>query len=117
MENLHEINLIKVGERIRYARQKQGLTQEKASKKAFITSQYWSVIETGRERASVTTYLQIAAVLDVTLNDIFYDDANNMRFYKSFSKDDMLVDCTDREKEIISDTIFALKGALTRNFK
>lgn len=115
MENFHEIDLKVVGVRIRNARKEIGLTQERAAELSFITGQFWSLVESGRERASVTTYLQIAAVLGLTLDDLFYDDAVALRVHKSFSREGLLVDCSDYEKAIISESLFALKTILERN--
>ena len=117
MENYHEIDFKKVGARIRGARKNLGLTQERAAEKAFISSQFWSRLELGQERASMTTYQQIAAVLDLTLDDIFYDDATSIRLHKAFSKEGLLAGCTASEKAIISEMIFALKEVLERNRK
>ena len=115
MENFHNIDLKKVGARIRSARKNLGLTQEKAAEQAFISSQFWSRLELGYERASMTTYRQIAAVLCLTLDDIFYDDATSLRLHKAFSKEGILADSTASEKAIISEMVLALKDILERN--
>ncbi len=52
MEKNHEIDLKIVGGRIRAARQRLGLTQEKAAERTDITGQYWSLLETGRSVAA-----------------------------------------------------------------
>ena len=54
MENFYEIDLKVVGARIRSARRELGLTQEKAAELSFITGQFWSLLESGRERASIS---------------------------------------------------------------
>lgn len=117
MEKFHEIDFKIVGARIRKARKEVNLTQEKAAEHSFISGQFWSLLETGRERASVNTYWQIAAVLGVTLDDLFYDDAVTMRVRKTFSRDGLLADCTDTEKAIISETFVTLKVILKKNRK
>jgi len=115
MENYHNIDFKEVGERIRNVRKSLKLTQAKAAELSFITDQFWSRIELGHERASVNTYRQIAAVLGLTLDDIFYDDATRVRLHKSFTNDALLTDCSATEKAIIGETIFALKEILKRN--
>jgi transcriptional regulator with XRE-family HTH domain len=114
MEKNHEIDLKIVGGRIRSARQGLGLTQEKAAERTDITGQYWSLLETGRERGSVSTYLQIADALDLTLDDLFYDGIDVLRTEKALLQGDILVDCTAGERQIISETVHALKAALMR---
>ena len=115
MENYHEIDLKEVGERIRSARKILGLSQDEAAHRAYITNQFGSRLELGHERASVNTYRQIAAVLELTLDDIFYDDATSIRLHKAFSKEGIIAECTVFEKAVISEMIFALKGILERN--
>ena len=115
MENFHDLDLKKVGTRIRNARKKHGLTQAKAAEQAVISSQFWSLVETGKERASVNTYLLIADMFGLTLDDFFYDDANTMRLHKAFSIEAILVGCTDSEKAIIGETVLALRDAFERN--
>ena len=115
MTNFYEIDFKVVGARIRSARKELGLTQEKAAELAFITGQFWSLVESGRERASINTYRQIAAVLGLTLDDLFYDDAMALRIHKSFSRDGLLVGCTDYEKLILGEAFLALKLILERN--
>jgi len=115
MGNFHEIDFKIVGARIRDARKKLNLTQEKAAERAFISSQYWSLLESGRERASIGTYWQISAVLGLTLDDIFYDDATSIRLRKAFSKESILDGCTIFEKAVVSEAMLALKNILERN--
>jgi DNA-binding XRE family transcriptional regulator len=117
MKNYDEAELKKAGARIRSARKNLSLTQAKASEKVFITSQYWSLLESGRMRASMDTYRRIADLLGLTLDDIFYDDAVKIRLHKTFSKEEMLAGCTESEKAIISETVFFLKSILERNRK
>ena len=115
MEKFHDIDFKIVGTRIRNARKTKGLTQEKAAEKAFISGQFWSLVELGHERASVNTYRRIAAVLSLTLDDLFYDEATSLRLHKAFSKEGILADCTVSEKAVISETMLALKSILERN--
>ena len=115
MENYFAIDFKKVGVRIRTARKAHKLTQVEAAEICFITGQYWSAIESGRKRASVNTYRQIAAILGLTLDDIFYDDANTMRVRRGYTEGGVFADCTDDEKTIISEMLLALKEILERN--
>lgn len=115
MEKMYAVDLKQVGVRIREARRKIGLTQASAAELASISSQYWSLLETGKERASVTTYKRIADIIGLTFDDIFYDDALTMHLNKTFSKEGILDGCTDFEKMIIGETVLALKNVLTRN--
>lgn len=115
MEKKLVLDLKLVGGRIREARRNLGLTQEKAAERTELTGQYWSLLETGRERGSIVAYLQIAAALGLTLDDLFYDEVTNIRIQKAYSREILLLDCTAAERAIISETMHALKSALERN--
>ena len=117
MKEFQEIDLKIVGERIRNARKKLNMTQEKAAEQINISSQFWSRLESGHERASINTYKRITAAIGLTLDDIFYDDATRMRLHKEFTKEGVLEGCTAPERAIISEMIFAMKGVLERNRK
>lgn len=112
MEKNFELDLKIAGGRIRKRRQELGLTQEKAAERTSITGQYWSLLETGRERGSISTYLQIAVALDLTLDDIFYERNQILLTQKTLSQEEIFSDCTDAEKAVISETLLALKSAL-----
>jgi transcriptional regulator with XRE-family HTH domain len=104
-----------VGRRIRKERERLGLTQERVAERTEFTGQYWSLIERGSYQGSVGTYLQIASALGVTLDDLFYDDAETTRVLKAYSKDILLIGCTSSEKIIISETLLAMRAILEKN--
>ena len=115
MKKDQNIDLEKIGARIREARKAVNLTQEKAAEFSFISGQTWSLIETGRCGVRMSTYLQIAKVLGKTLDDIFCDDATSMRLYKAFSQEGILEGCSVSETAIIGEAMLALKEILKRN--
>jgi len=104
-----------VGERIRNERKSRGLTQARAGEMALISGQFWGIVESGHVRASVCTYLRIAEMFGLTLDDLFYDNATIMRLHKAFSIEGIISECSVTEKAVISETILALKGILERN--
>ena len=114
MDNYHQIDLKKVGALIREARKEQGLTQEQAAERAFISSQFWGFIETGNKRASVNTYRQIAAVLGFSLNDLFYEDAELVLLKKEKAYESLLEKCTASERAIIDETLLTLIKAILK---
>ncbi len=113
MENFYLIDLRKVGSRIKSARKKRNLTQEQAGKMANLTAQYWSLVENG-QRASINAYLQIAAILGVTLNDLFYEESHRVKTEQPFSYGELVAGCTDVERRIIDDTLAWLRTILER---
>jgi transcriptional regulator with XRE-family HTH domain len=115
MNRIQDHNPIEVGARIRNARNALNLTQEVVAERSYITSQFLSRIETGNMRASVDTYYRIAAALNLTLDDIFYENATAMRLHKAFSRDELLNDCTNYEKAVISEMMLAMRDVIMRN--
>ena len=103
-----------VGKRIKKARKNLNLTQEKIAERVDITGQYWSMMETGRYGGSVNTYLQIATALGLTLNDLFYDEAELIRATQGFDMDSYLSDCDNFEKAVLLDSLLAIKSILRK---
>jgi transcriptional regulator with XRE-family HTH domain len=113
MENYYLIDLRKVGSRIKQARRVRNLTQEKASEMANLTAQYWSLVENG-QRASINAYLQIAAVLDLTLNDLFYKTETRGKPAPAMNYSKLIADCTDLERHLVDETLGWLGAILER---
>ena len=69
------MNYSKIGLRIAEARVKHNLTQEELAKKIGKTSQFISNIETGKRKPSLSTLINIAKVLNLSLDYlIIYDN-------------------------------------------
>lgn len=115
MDKFSGVDFKIIGERIFAARKALDLTQEQAAERANITAQFWSRIESGNERGSVNTYLEIASVLGLTLDDMFYDNATRLRLLKALSKDELVAGCSASERAIISESLLALRDILVNN--
>lgn len=68
------MNYSKIGLRIAEARVKHDLTQEELAEKISKTSQFISNIETGKRKPSLSTLLNIAKVLNLSLDYLIYDN-------------------------------------------
>ncbi|HIT24008.1 MAG TPA: helix-turn-helix transcriptional regulator [Candidatus Faecimonas intestinavium] len=68
------MNYSKIGLRIAEARVKHDLTQEELAEKIGKTSQFISNIETGKRKPSLSTLLNIAKVLNLSLDYLIYDN-------------------------------------------
>jgi transcriptional regulator with XRE-family HTH domain len=101
MEKIFEIDLKAVGTRIRKIRKAMHMTQEGIAERTEITGQYWSMIETGRERGSITTYIQIVRALGITLDDIFYDESDRLVAKSTHYKDELLVGLSEYERTVL----------------
>ena len=117
MKNYFRADFVRTGKKIKLARQKLKKTQEEISEIAGISAQYWSAVETGRDRGSITTYLKVASALGLTLNDLFYDNADLIRSNSPKGWEEFLSDLTEYEKSVLTGTILAAKVAIIRSRK
>jgi len=105
---------IRAGRRMKRARKALGKTQAQMSEVAGISPQRWGHIETGRERANVPVYLKIAAALGITLNDLFYDEADLIRRTAPRGWEELLRGLDEREQAILTGSVMAIKVVIQR---
>ena len=60
-----------LGRRVAELRATRGLTQEKFAEEADITAQYLQRVEAGRENLTVRSLVRLAALLHVSITDLF----------------------------------------------
>ena len=108
---------VHAGRRMKRERKALGKTQEQMSEIIKISPQRWGHIETGRERANVPTYLKIAAALGITLNDLFYDEADLIRKTVPRGWEELLHGLDEREQAILTGSVMAIKIAIKRSRK
>jgi DNA-binding XRE family transcriptional regulator len=102
---------------MRRAREALGKTQEQMSEVVGISPQRWSQIETGRERANVPTYMKIAAAFGITLNDLFYDEADMIRKTPPRGWEELLRGLDEHEQAILTGSVMGIKVAIQRSRK
>lgn len=66
----------KIGEALREAREKAGLTQMELSSKVGVTRAYYADVERGRYTPSLRVLSKLAEVLDIDLNFLKQNDGN-----------------------------------------
>ena len=66
-----------LGQRVRDARHKKGLTQQKLAEQTGVTTAFIGHIERGQRRASLETLLSIGMVLKVTPNELLEDSLHS----------------------------------------
>ena len=86
-------DIIKViGKKIQEARRDKGYTQDYVAEKIDKSIDIYRSIENGRSVGSVATLLNICNVLDITMDEIFYELLNkkevilNNKLYKNFQE-------------------------------
>jgi transcriptional regulator with XRE-family HTH domain len=103
-----------IGIRIRQARKKQNMTQEKLAEMTDLSTSHMSHIERGNTKVSLPSLIMIANALHVTVDSLLHD--NIEASYEAFDKDfhDLINDCSPQEKEVILQASVQVKKALKR---
>ena len=110
-----ELDYKAIGKRIKIARIKADLTQERLAERINISPTHLSNIETGTTRVSLSTMISIANALSVTSDDLLCDSVVMAK--AQFEKDIALLleDCDEYEIRIVKDMIASLKESLRRD--
>ena len=107
-----EIDYIALGQRIRKFRLAVGMTQEKLAELADLTPAHASHIETGNTKVSLPTLVNIAAALQVTLDDLMMENVCHTKHISLKEMNAVLADCTDAEAKALVTITSAGKQAL-----
>lgn len=112
-----ELDYKAIGKRIKIARIKTDLTQEKLSEMVGVSPTHMSNVETGTTRVSLTTIVRIANALGITSDNLLCDSVIKAKV--QFEKDIALVleDCDEYEIRVIRDLAAAAKETLRRDEK
>ena len=107
-----ELDYGAIGKRIKIARIKANLTQEKLAEQVGISPTHLSNIETGTTRVSLSTMVCLANALSVTMDDLLCDNLVKARVQFERDIEAILADCDALEIRIIKDMVHALKASL-----
>lgn len=110
-----ELDYKAIGKRIKIARIKADLTQERLAEAVEISPTHLSNIETGTTRVSLTAIVNLANALSVTVDDLLCDSVIQAK--PQFEKDIavLLEDCDEYEIRMVRDMAQALKDTLRRD--
>ena len=110
-----ELDYKAIGKRIKIARIKADLTQERLAEMVEISPTHMSNVETGTTRVSLSTIVSLANALSVTVDDLLCDSVIKAKV--QFEKDiaSILSDCDEYEVRMIKDMAQALKATLRRD--
>ncbi len=110
-----ELDYKAIGKRIKIARIKADLTQERLAEMVEISPTHMSNVETGTTRVSLSAIVSLANALSVTVDDLLCDSVIKAKV--QFEKDiaSILSDCDEYEVRMIKDMAQALKATLRRD--
>lgn len=107
-----EINYIAIGKRIRKFREEKRMTQEWLAERSALTPAHFSHIETGNTKVSLPSLLQIANALDVTLDDLVFDNIPHTEHVSAKEMNTLLADCSAEELKALVSIVSASKAAI-----
>lgn len=115
--NFVELDYKAIGQRIKIARIKIGVTQEAISEAIDITPAHMSNIETGRTKVSLPTLVSIANALSVSVDMLLCDNIHMSKVIFEGEAKSILEDCDEYEIRFLVDLLRAGKEALRRERK
>lgn len=104
-----------MGQRIRKIRKARGLSQEKLAEKVGISTTHMSHIETANTKMSLSTFAELASVLEVRTDELLYDSKPEDHSTSMTYITELLDDCTIQQVRIIEDIVKAIKESLNKN--
>ena len=110
-----ELEYKAIGKRIKIARIKADLTQEKLSEMIGVSPTHLSNIETGSTRVSLKTIVSIANALHITSDDLLCDNVIKAKVQIEQDIAAVLEDCDEYEIRVIRDMAAATKETLRRD--
>lgn len=90
-----------IGKRIKEARKRKGLTQEKLVEQMDVSIAYLSKVETGKIHINLERLSQICNILDVTEGEILNGVSNNSKKYLNSEFYELLRKCTPQQQKLI----------------
>ena len=110
-----EIDYKAIGQRIKIARIKKGITQEAVADLIDITPAHMSNVETGKTKVSLPTLIEIANALSVSVDVLLCDNVlASQNIFKGEAKE-IFEDCDEYETRFLVDLLKCAKSAMRRD--
>ena len=110
-----ELDYKAIGKRIKIARIKADLTQERLAELAGVSPTHLSNIETGTTKVSTSMLVNIANILRLSVDDLLCDSVVKAKVQFEREIAELLEDCDDYEIRVIKDVLQATKQALRKD--
>ena len=110
-----ELDYKAIGKRIKIARINANMTQEVLAGKVEVSPSHMSNIETGTTRVSLTTIVNIANALSVTVDDLLCDSLIRARVQMERDIQAVLDECDDYEIRVVKNMAQAVIEAMRNN--
>lgn len=103
-----------IGMRIRTARQRKNMTQERLAEAVGVGVTHISHIETGNSVPSLQTLIDIINTLDCSADELLCIEINRARPVYENWLGELVEDCSQQELKLITDVIVGLKSSIRR---
>lgn len=110
----YEVDYIKIGQRIKAARNKLGWQQSEVAFRANLTTSHMSHIETGQTKVALPTIVKIANALSVSIDELLCDSLEQVKPVYDKKIAEELEDCDAAELQAIYEITHATKTALRK---
>ncbi len=110
-----ELDYKAIGKRIKIARIRTDLTQEALADRVNLSPSHMSNIETGTTRVSLTTIVNLANALGVTVDDLLCDNLAHPRPQLERDIQEVLADCNGDELRLVKEVSRSVLVAVRRN--
>lgn len=110
-----ELNYTEIGKRIKIARIRKGISQEKLAELVDLSLSHMSNIETGTTRVSLVAIVRIANALNVTIDDLLCDNLIRAKPQFEYDIKQLLDVCDDYEIRIVKDLLVTIVNTLKRD--
>lgn len=104
------IDYEKVGQRIRAARKRRGLSQSELGELTGVSSAYISYLENGERNMSVEIFIEIVNALNISADELLIDNVPNKIRSTSQEMLTLLSDCNEFEGRVL---LAVMRGAKT----
>lgn len=103
-----------IGQRIRTLRREKKLSQEQLAEKVWISTTHMSHIENGSTKLSLPVLVDLAAALDVSVNELLAGQNSKCRSADYEQVKELLNGCSEKQLRIITEVIKSTKAALDK---
>ena len=106
------VNYNQIGERIKHFRNNQSCSQELLGEKVNLSREHVNKIETGANKPSLETVVDIANALGISVDDLLVDSLEHPISTSDSEIHRLLLDCNKIEEQILTKTVAELKKIL-----
>ena len=110
-----EVDYKAIGQRIKIARIKKGVTQETVADLIDITPAHMSNVETGKTKVSLPTLIAIANALSVSVDTLLWDNVIASKIIFEKEAKDIFSDCDEYEVRFLVDLMKSAKIAFRKD--